>query len=86
MKPYKIEKGVKLPPPSRSKSASEISRAAVTMQTLEVGESFLVAEPLEAVKAEKSMREMNASARHRNDRHRFASRRLPRGLRIWRIR
>ncbi len=55
------------------------------MQALAVGESFLVRDDLEAIKAEKSMRDMNASARERKDGRRYASRRLPKGLRIWRI-
>jgi len=85
MKTYKIESSVKLPPPSRPKTKSLPSRAAMTMQALAVGESFLVRDDLEAIRAEKSMRDMNASARERKDGRRYASRRLPKGLRIWRV-
>lgn len=85
MKSYKIEKSLKLPPPSRPKTASEISRAAYTMQQLKAGDSFLIADAFDAVKAEKSMRDMNAAERARSSGKCFAARRLKRGLRIWRI-
>jgi hypothetical protein len=85
MKPYKIDKKIKVPPPSRPKIATTTSRAAMTMQTLGAGESFLVADPFEAIKAEKSMRDMNATSRRRKDGRRYTSRRLSNGLRIWRL-
>ena len=84
MKPYKIEKRIKVPAPSRPTTASTVSRAAITMQVLDVGDSFLVSDDLDAVKAEKSMRDMNAKCRARKDGRHFTSRRLPKGLRIWR--
>jgi hypothetical protein len=86
MKPYKLEKGIKLPPPARPKIASEISRAAYTMQMMKAGESFAVADAVEAMKAEKSMRDMNGAERKRGSGKQFAARRTKRGLRIWRIR
>ena len=79
MQLFKIEKGVKVPPPSRPTTASQPSRAALTMAKLEVGDSFLIRDELEAMKADKSMRGMQ-----RKDR-KFTSRRLPKGLRIWRV-
>ncbi len=86
MKTFKIEKGLKLPPPSRPASGGTISRAAQTMLVLEAGDSFLVADEREAFRAEKSMRDMNGTGRRRRGGKRFASRRLPAGLRIWRLR
>lgn len=86
MKPYKIEKGMKLPPPSRPQVASEISRAAFTMRLMKPGESFAVANDVEAMKAEKSMRDMNGAERKRGSGKQFAARRIKRGVRIWRVR
>lgn len=52
------------------------------MAELAVGESFLIKDALEALKAEKSMRDMS----RRNGR-KFTSRRQAKGgVRIWRIR
>lgn len=80
MQLYRIEKGVKVPKPSRASGASTPSRAALTMAALAVGESFLIKDALEALKAEKSMRDMS-----RKDR-KFTSRRQAKGgVRIWRI-
>ncbi len=86
MKPYKIEKLIKVPAPSRPKTATTISRAAATMAVLEAGDSFLVTESMEAIKAEKSMRDMNGTGRRQRNGRRYVSRRLPKGLRIWRVR
>jgi hypothetical protein len=86
MKLYKIEKGLKLPAPSRPKTASEISKAALTMRALKTGESFLIADLYDGLKAEKSMRDLNAAERGRSSGRCFASRRTKRGVRIWRIR
>lgn len=80
MQLYRIEKGVKLPRPSRASGASKPSRAALTMAALAVGESFLIKDELDALKAVKSMMDMS-----RKDR-RFTSRRQDKGgVRIWRI-
>lgn len=80
MQLYRIEKGVKLPRPSRASGASTPSRAALTMAALAVGESFLIKDELDALKAVKSMMDMS-----RKDR-KFTSRRQPKGgVRIWRI-
>ena len=82
MQLYRIEKGVKVPRPTRASGATTPSRAALTMAVLAVGESFLIKDALEALKAEKSMRDMS----RRKDR-KFTSRRQPKGgVRIWRVR
>jgi hypothetical protein len=83
---YKIDKSLRLPAPSRPKTASETSKAAHTMHALRVGESFLVADPYGGLKAEKSMRDLNAAERGRASGRCYASRRMKRGVRIWRIR
>jgi hypothetical protein len=55
------------------------------MQALAVGDSFYIRDPLDAIRAEKTMRDMNASARAAGRVHVMTSRRLRRSLRIWRI-
>jgi hypothetical protein len=85
MNPYKIHAGIKVPPPSRPTTATTVSRAAATMLALDVGDSFLVRDPLDAVKAEKSMRDMNGNERKKKRGRKYVSRRLPKGLRIWRV-
>lgn len=86
MKLYKIEKGIKLPAPSRPKSSGHPSRAAATMQALAVGDSFFIRDPLDAIRAEKTMRDMKASARDAGRPHVLTSRRTRGGLRVWRLR
>ena len=86
MKPYKLEKGIKLPPPARPKIASAISRTAYTMQIMKAGESFLIADVVAAMKGDKRMRDMNGAERKRGSGKQFAARRTKRGLRIWRVR
>ena len=85
MKHYKNEKGIKLPAPSRPKSSGKPSRAAATMQALAVGDNFFIRDPLDAIRAEKTMRDMNASARAAERPHVMTSRRLRNGVRIWRM-
>ena len=84
MKPYKIDKGIKLPPVSVSNGANEMSRAVVTMLELKKGESFLVTDASESLRAEKRMRDFMLRERRRGGGKEFASRRLKTGVRIWR--
>lgn len=80
MQLYRIERGVRLTKPAQAHLASKPSRAALTMAALAVGESFLIRDELDALKAVKSMKDMS-----RKDR-RFTSRRQAKGgVRIWRI-
>ena len=85
MKLYKIEKGIKLPAPSRPKSTGQLLRAAATMRALAVGDSFFIRDPLDAIRAEKTMRDMNASARSARRPQVMTSRRVKGGLRVWRV-
>ena len=81
MKPFKIEKGLKVPPPAKPKSSvGLISRAAYTMTLMKVGDSFLVSDDAEAARATRSMRDYNGKGDKK-----FTSRSVARGTRIWRL-
>ena len=85
MKPYPITKGLKLPPVSRPATAGRVSAAALTLAILAKGDSFLVTAPLDAIKAEKVMRDFTARERNRRGGRSFTSRRTGKGVRIWRV-
>jgi hypothetical protein len=85
MQPYKIEKGIKVPPPARAISNGKSSRAALTMSKLEKGQSFLIKEIVEAMLAEKKMRDFMRRERERGGKRAFVSRRVGGGVRIWRV-
>ena len=85
MKLYKIEKGIKVPPPAQAVSNGKPSVAAATMAVLEKGESFLVKDTLEAMKAEKKMRDLNGRQRATGGGRVFTARRSGSGVRIWRV-
>ena len=84
MKLYKTEKGIKVPPPAQAVSNGMPSMAAATMAMLEKGESFLVKDTLDAMRAEKKMRDLNARQR-KSDGRVFTARRTGGGVRIWRV-
>ena len=85
MQLYKIEKGIKLPRPSLTVSNGKPSIAVATMALLKKGESFLVKDPLEAIKAGKRMRDLNARQRESGEKRVYASRRVAAGVRFWRV-
>jgi hypothetical protein len=85
MKLYKIEKGVKVPPPAKPTSNGRPSIAAATMQQLERGESFFIKDALDALIAQKKMRDMNARQRTVAGGRRFVARKAGTGTRIWRV-
>ena len=84
MKVFKIEKGIKIPPKSQPTPSIQVSMAVATMAALAKGESFLIKDPLEAVKAEKRMRDLNARQRDNNGGRVYAARKVGGGTRIWR--
>ena len=55
------------------------------MKALAVGDSFFIRDPLDAIRAEKTMRDMNATARVSKRPHQMTSRRTRGALRIWRV-
>lgn len=72
-----------MPPPAKVRGAS-VSKAMETLKLLQAGESFLVRDVEDAVRATKSMRDYNARERRKGTKIAFASRRMKQGLRIWR--
>ena len=85
MKLYKIDKGIKLPKPAVSKVATAPSRVAQTLQALATGDSFLIKDELEALKASKVVRDFNGRERERANGRTFSTRRIGDGIRIWRV-
>jgi hypothetical protein len=84
MKLYKIDKNIKLPPVAISRKPSTPSVVALTIDALNKGDSFLIRDPLDGLKAEKRMRDFNARERERKGERLFVSRKVPLGVRIWR--
>ena len=82
---YKIETGIKLPTIAVSHKATMPSRAALTMATLEKGESFLIKDELDALKATKVMRDFNTRERERKTGREFVQRKVGKGIRMWRV-
>lgn len=85
MKLYKIEKGIRLPPPTKAVSDGRPSAAAVTMRLLNKGQSFLIKDTLDALIAQKKMRDMNARQRTTSGGRQFVARKVGSGARIWRV-
>ena len=85
MKLYKIEKGMKVPPPAHSTSGETISPAVATMQALQKGDSFLIKDALDAVRGEKKMRDLNARQRENGSGRVYTARKIGGGVRIWRV-
>lgn len=77
---YKIEKGIRIPPEARATNGRP-GAVALTLQRLEKGDSFLVREELEALKARKIVRD----ASKKNGRG-YTTRKAGKGVRIWRVR
>lgn len=86
IKLYKIEKGIKLPPVAVNHEANMPTGAALTIAKLEKGDSFLVSNELEALKATRVLRGFQKRERARKGGREFTSRKVGAGVRIWRIR
>ncbi len=84
IKTYKIESGLKVPPPA-VRPGTGVSLAVVTMGQMKVGDSFLVRDPMDGVRAEKQMRDLMSRERSGDGKRKFVSRRLKLGVRIWRV-
>ena len=85
MKIYNIEKGIKLSKPVIGKSDGRPSRVALTLNAMKKGDSFLVSSELEAMKADKTVRDRNTRERARGGEAQFTTRRIDKGVRIWRV-
>lgn len=76
---YKIEKGIKIPVVEQSYNGFP-STVALTMRELEIGQSFLVKDELEALKARKNVQD----SQRRGGRG-YTTRKIGKGVRIWRV-
>lgn len=83
---YKIERGLKVPPILVNRRPSPPSAAALTIAQLQKGESFLIANELEAMKAMKVVRDFSTSERARGGKRQLTTRKVGKGLRVWRTR
>ena len=77
MKLYKIEKGVPVPEVSHVTGNGEPSRVIETLKLLEKGDSFLIKDPLDALRAVKVVTDFNRRKRLKGDKMSFTTRRLP---------
>jgi hypothetical protein len=82
--PYKIDKGVKIHDPIAGQSSGQPSRVTATLQLLEKGDSFGIADALEAMKASKIVRDFNARQRTSTQPRKFVTRKYREGIRVWR--
>ena len=83
---YKIDKGIKIPARAVSHKATAPSGAALTLQKLDRGDSFLIKDELAALKAIKVVRDFNTRERNRKSGKQFMTRKAGDGARIWRVR
>ena len=81
----KIETGFKVPARLVNREPSTPSATALTMNKLEKGQSFLIRDELQALKAAKVVRDYCARQRERKTEHPFTSRRIGKGMRVWRV-
>lgn len=77
----KIERGVPIPPPARSRSAERQNK--YPFDTMEVGDSFFVATKADETSAGIQRRLTACAAMHKP--MRYATRRVDGGVRCWRI-
>ena len=85
-KPYKVEKGMRMPEEGEfGGGVGQPSRVGATLAVMEKGESFLLRDELEALKASKIMRDKGRRDKAAGRTLEFAMRRVKNGWRIWRV-
>lgn len=84
IKTYKIEPGIKVPAPANRPGNGHSSMATATMAIMKAGDSFLVRDVLDGVRAEKNMRDLMSRERKAGGKRKFVARRVKLGVRIWR--
>ena len=84
MKPYKIDKGIKLPGTNLVSVGTATTRITATLAILKPGESFLITDAMEGMLAAKRMRDYARRETLRGNTKFFAIRRLENGVRVWR--
>ena len=82
---YKIETGIKVPPVVQGVSSVAVGAVAATMERLAAGQSFLIKDELEAIKAALTYRGFRQRESERGGAREFTSRKAGKGLRIWRL-
>lgn len=85
MKTYRIDKRIKLPAPQHRAGDGTPSKTSATLDALTIGDSFLIKDPVEAMSSEKIVRDRNHRERKKGREHRFATRRVKDGVRVWRV-
>lgn len=85
VKLHKIETGIKLTAVVQGTSSVAVGTIAATMALLEKGQSFLIKDELEALKAGPMFRGFQQRERARGGAREFTSRKVGNGLRIWRV-
>lgn len=86
VKIYKLDKGIKMPEQSHaSGSSNQPSKVSVTLQAMAPNDSFAVTDELEAMKAVKVVMDANSRAKGKTDGKKYATRKMKKGIRVWRI-
>ena len=81
---YKIEKGMRVPEVTQATASVTVGAVAATMAKLEKGESFLIKHELAAMKGAVMFRGFRQRESERKGTRIFISRKVGKGLRIWR--
>jgi hypothetical protein len=81
---YKLEKGVKIPEVAQSFGSGQPGKVSLTLHAMEVGHSFAIPSELEALKAIKIVMDFNGREKKRANGKKFATRRVKKGIRVWR--
>ena len=85
-KTYKIRKGIAVPEPTVDKTKNkQPSKVALTLSVMEVGDSFVVPDALEAMKAVKVVQDFSTRERGRSGVRKFVTRRSKKGFGVWRV-
>ncbi len=82
---YRIDHNKKIPPIKNQNGDGKAGKARQTMELLGVGDSFFVRDPLDAVRATKTMRDYHGAHRDTPRPKKFTSRKEKEGVRIWRV-
>ena len=82
---YKIESGMKIPLVMLNTKPTQASAVSLTLTKLEKGQSFLVKDALEAMRAAKIVRGAVARERERHGSRSYTTRKAGEGIRIWRV-
>ena len=85
IKIYKLENGIKIPEPVQPRGDGKPTKVAMTLSAMAPGQSFLIGDELLAMKASKVVMDRNGREKSKPDGRQFVTRRIKRGLRVWRV-